>query len=177
MEEEKKEVETSEPSKAKGFPSVYIAGLIILLLGVGAGLYFMNKSGENSSGAPEAQSEAPNIRPSGPPSLKGQNFSDTRFAQSAVQIYPGPIDKSAQAVMSGWKLSTKTLPDGTTQVSLIPIESELTEGDTQHTFILKTGDKLYFDDINPGDDTPGGGADNNKNDDIGIVVDANGIIQ
>lgn len=176
MEEEKKE-EAVESPKPKNFPFVYVAGIIILLLGVGAGLYFMNKSSESGTAAPEEQREVPNIRPSGPTSLKGQQFSNTEFANSAVQIYPGPVDKSAQAVMSGWKLSTKSLPDGTTQVSLIPVESELTEGDTQHTFVLKTGDKLYFDDINPGDDTPGGGTDNNKNDDMGIVVDANGIIQ
>lgn len=176
MKEEKKE-ETVEAPKPKNFPFVYVAGIIILILGVGAGLYFMNKSGESQSNAPEEQREEPNIRPTGPGSLKGQQFSNTQLANSAVQIYPGTISASASAVMSGWKLSTKIIPDGTTQVSLIPVGSEATEGDTQHTFILKKGDKLYFDDINPADDTPGGGTDNNKNDDMGIVVDANGIIQ
>lgn len=174
MQEEDKKVETSEQMKSNKSSLGYFAGVVILLLAVGAGAYFLNKSSESQK-TPEETGEIATQKPSSPPSLKGKKLSDTQFANSAVLIYPGTISESAKAVMSGWDLKTTANSDGTITASLVPTGSEVTEGDTRHTFTLKSEDKLYFADLNPGDD--GTGADNNKNDDMGIVVDVNGIIQ
>lgn len=169
MEEEQDKISGSGKSSVG-----YVAAIIILLLAVGVGAYFLNKSSESKNIPEEGREIAVKKAPS-PPSLKGQKFSDTQFADSAVQIYPGAISASAKAMMSGWNLKTTANSDGTVTASLIPVGSEVTEGDSAHTFTLKSGDKLYFVDLNPGDD--GMGADNNKNDDMGIVVDSNEIIQ
>ncbi len=174
MDEKEEKIETSESIKSNKSSVGYIAGVVILLLAVGAGAYFLNKSSESQK-TPEETGEVATQKPAGPPSLKGQKLSDTQFANSAVLIYPGTISESAKAVMNGWNLKTISNSDGSITASLIPTGSEVTEGDSRHTFTLKSGDKLYFVDLNPGDD--GTGADNNKNDDMGIVVDANGIIQ
>jgi hypothetical protein len=107
--------------------------------------------------------------------MKGQTFSDTSLYSQAVQIYPGPILESAKAIMSGWNLKISKLPDGSVQADLIPVGSEAAEGDSMHSFVVKPGYKLYFVDLNPSDDKPG--MDENTHDDLGILVDGNGIIQ
>lgn len=174
MEEKEEKIENSDPPKTKSASMVYIVAAVVLLLAVGGGLYFMNKTSEKSA-TPEEVREVPSGAPTGRGSLSGQKFADTQLAQSAVLIYPGAMSAEAKAATSGWQLKTTQNTDGTTQASLVPVGSEATEGDSAHTFTLKTGDKLYFVDLNPSDDSPN--MDNNKNDDIGIVVDANGIIQ
>lgn len=153
--------------------AVYVVLGVILLVVIGAGVYFMNKTSE-ANNTPEERSETTPSQVS-KPSLKGQKLSDTNFAGNAVQIYPGNISREAMAAMSGWDLKTVKQSDGTIKASLVPTGSEAGEGDSAHTFTLNSGDKLYFVDINPGDDQPG--QDNIKSDDMGIVVDANGIIQ
>ena len=167
MDEEVKEEKTKTPT-------TYIIVGIIIIGAVLVGGYFMNK-GSESKNTSEETAESPLPRVSGPATMKGQKFSDSKLFNQAVQIYPGAISESAKATMSGWTLKTKTLADGTIQADLVPVGSEATEGDTAHTFVLKTGDKLYFADINPNDDGPT--EDSNTHDDMGIVVDANGIIQ
>lgn len=70
-------------------------------------------------------------------------------------------------------MKTQTLADGSTQVDLVPTETG--SNYKNQTFIVKTGFKLYFIEIRSGDDQPG--QDNDPRDDIGILVDANGIVQ
>ena len=154
--------------------NVYIVFVLILVV-VGGGAYWYGKHSVKLGAQTQLQMNGQGQRPVGPPSMKGQKLSDTNFANQAVQIYPGDISVGAKATMSGWSLKTKSLPDGTTQADLIPAGSEATEGDTSHTFMLKDGYKLYFVDINPNDDTST--EDKNAHDDMGIMVDASGVIQ
>jgi hypothetical protein len=174
--DEVKEENKKEESSKSGMYAVF---LIVLVLVAGGSFYIGRKSGEakimavvNSMPKPSGMAVA---GPSGPPSMKGQKFLDTSFYNQAVQIYPGTISESAKAVMSGWNLKTTNLADGSVQADLIPVGSEATEGDTMHSFVVEPGDKLYFVDLNPNDDKPG--MDANTHDDLGILVDANGIIQ
>jgi hypothetical protein len=161
----------AQPGKS---PAPYlIGGVLILLIVVGVG-YFMNKKSEASTSFEETR-EAPQKQVAGASTVNGQKFSDSQYAGSAVQIAPGALSPEAQAVTTGWQIKSRSLADGSTQVNLIPTGSETTEGDSSHTFNLKSGDKLYFVDLTPGDDR--GGSDGNKNDDIGIVVNSDGIIQ
>lgn len=163
-----------EIGETKNSSIVYIVSAILLIIVVAGGIYFMNKS-ESKVSASQTQNSPASPRPQRP-SLKGQKLSDTKFADSAYQIYPGTVSEAAKAVMSGWDLKTTKNADGTVTAVLVPIGSEVTEGDTSHTYTLQSTDKLYFADINPGDDAPGA-TDSNKNDDMGIVVDSAGIIQ
>jgi hypothetical protein len=171
MEEVKEEKIEVSPRSSK---AVLYSVFVVILLVAGVGAYFMNKGSESKSTVEETN-EIPSPKPAGPVSMKGQKFSDTDLFSQAVQIYPGTISESAKATMSGWNFKTKTLTDGTVQADLIPVGSEATEGDTAHTFVVKTGYKLYFVDLNPSDD--GAASDQNTHDDLGILVDSNGIIQ
>lgn len=162
-----------EVGETKNFSIVYIVSAILLIIVVSGGIYFMNKS-ESKVSASQTQNIPPSPRPQRP-SLKGQKLSDTKFADSAYQIYPGTVSEAAKAAMSGWDLKIIKNADGTITATLVPTGTEVTEGDTSHTYTLQPTDKLYFADINPGDDQPG--MDNNKNDDMGIIVDSAGIIQ
>ena len=171
MDEENKKEESTKSSNA----AIYSVFLIVLVLASGAAFYFGRKSGEAKMIAFYQSQPKPSTRPSGPPNFKGQKLSDIPMGAQATLIYPGVVSASAKAIMVNWTLKTANNSDGTVTASLIPEGSEAAEGDTMHTFTLKTGDKLYFVDLNPNDDQPG--MDQNTHDDLGIVVDANGIIQ
>lgn len=168
-------MENNEIGETKKSSMFYIISAVLLLLVVGGGIYLMNKGAETKSSPEEVNESIPTQKPT-PPSLKGQKLSDSQFADSAHQIYPGKISEAAKAAMSGWDLKTIKNSDGTITASLIPAGSEVAEGDSAHTYTLQPTDKLYFVDLNPGDDNPGA-EDANTRDDLGIVVDANGIIQ
>lgn len=181
-------VETGETKKSS---MVYLISAALLLLVVGGGVYVMSKdsvkttpgqgNGSNVEGTIQSLAtpdttiqETPAQRPADLPNLKGQKLSDTKFAANAHEIYP-ILKEDALIPMSGWDRNVTDLHDGTFRIDLIPSGSETLEGDSKHTFIMKKGETLYFVDLNPGDDSSG--ADGNKNDDIGIIVNANGIIQ
>lgn len=166
-----------EVEKTKNTSLVYFIVVIILLVVAVGGIYFASKKFEGASIEENAESPASLTKVVvHAPSLKGQKLSDTRFAANAVQIYPGIISESAKSTMSGWDLKTVSNSDGTITASLVPTGSEITEGDSSHTYTLHSGDKLYFVDMNPGDDVANS-TDNNKNDDMGIVVNSDGLIQ
>lgn len=160
--------------------TLYLVFGIILLIVAGGSYYLGRKAGEAKELYALNNMPRPSISPvgrgpQGPPNFKGQKLSDTNFSQNAVLIYPGISSEALSKALVNWKLTTTQNTDGTTTASLIPVGSESVEGDGSHTFTLKSGDKLYFVDLNPNDDQTG--QDNNSRDDMGIVVDANGIIQ
>jgi len=170
---EEKKVVTSKSSNMV----IYIVFVIILLV-VAGGAYLYGRGSVKPvvlSAKTSDQAGFQGPPPSGPPSMKGQKFSDTSLYTQAVQIYPGPISESAKAILTGWNLKTTNLSDGSAQADLIPVGSEATEGDTMHSFVVKPGYKLYFVDLNPSDDKPG--MDENTHDDLGILVDGSGIVQ
>jgi hypothetical protein len=172
VKEEKKEVTTKSSNMA-----IYFVFVIVLLI-VAGGAYMYGKHSVKPvvlSAKTSGQADFQSPPPSGLPNMKGQKFSDTSLYDQAVQIYPGTISESAKAILTGWNLKTTNLPNGSVQADLIPVGSEATEGDTMHSFTVKPGYKLYFVDLNPSDDKPG--MDVNTHDDLGILVDGNGIIQ
>ena len=164
------EIKEQKPSNT----NLYIVFVLILIV-VGGGAYWYGKHSVKPGTPTQFQMNGQGQRPGGPPNMKGHKLSDTNFANQAVQIYPGDLSDSAKSTMSGWDLKTSSLQDGSTQVSLIPTGSEAVEGDSAHTFDVKSGDKLYFVDINPNDDNSK--EDGSARDDIGILTDSNGIIQ
>lgn len=155
---------------------MYVVFLVILVLAAGGSFYFGRKTGEAKMMAFYQSQPKPSgmMRPSGPPNYKGQKLSDVQMLSEATLIYPGVSDADVKKDLINWTLSTTQNSDGTITAKLTPVGSEATEGDNAQTFTLKSGDKLYFDDLNPNDDKPG--MDENTHDDLGIQVDANGVI-
>jgi hypothetical protein len=168
------ELKQESISPKKSNTALYSVTALVAILVITGAYYFNKKSSVSLPLESVKPVEVATTKP-GPTSLKGQKFSDMAMFDNAVQIYPGAISKEAKAVMTGWELKTKVLQDGVVRADLIPVGSEAAEGDTAHTFMLKNGDKLYFVDLNPNDDN--GTSDKNINDDLGIVVDASGVIQ
>lgn len=108
--------------------------------------------------------------------IKGTKLADnTQLAPHAYLVYPvdGSLSSDAQAAMSGWTLSSTSNSDGSTTVTLTPSNTE--QEDHKQTFTLQSGDKLYFVELNLQDDQ--NGEDHLWFDDLGIVTDANGVIQ
>lgn len=174
VKEEKKET-TSKSSNS----TLYLVSVVIVLIVAGGAFYFGRKSGEAKMVAFYQSQPKPSgvgiPRPSGPPSFKGQKLSDVQMLSGATLIYPGVSDTDVNRTLINWTLSTTKNPDGTVTAKLTPVGLEAAEGDATETFTLKPGDKLYFDDLNPNDDQPG--MDVNTHDDLGILVDSNGVIQ
>ncbi|MGA2910518.1 MAG: hypothetical protein ABSE04_01815 [Candidatus Microgenomates bacterium] len=177
MDEVKEENKEISPKSSNS--TLYLVFVIILLVVAGGAFYFGRKSGEAKMTAFYQSQPKPSgmgiPRPSGPPNFKGQKLSDVQMLSSATLIYPGVSNTDVNRTLINWTLSTTQNSDGTVTVKLTPAEPEATEGDTTQTFTVKPGDKLYFDDLNPNDDQPG--MDVNTHDDLGILVDSNGIIQ
>jgi hypothetical protein len=104
---------------------------------------------------------------------KGQDFTTSPLFSKAYQIFPVVATQSAneKEALNGWTVKKSLQADGSTQVDLISTESE----DIRQSFIVKPGYKLYFIEMNLMDDKNGN--DENRGDDIGVLVDQNGIVQ
>lgn len=104
---------------------------------------------------------------------KGMKFQDSPLFSKAYKIFPatGGLSDSAKQATTGWNIKTTNLADGSTQVNLVPLEAE----DVQQEFIVKPGYSLYFIELNLADDATG--VDQNRMDDMGVLVDQNGIVQ
>ncbi len=105
--------------------------------------------------------------------MKGQKFADTPLFSKAYLIFPtnGSLSSDAQKATTGWDIKTTLNADGSTQVDLIPKEAE----DVKQSFTVKSGYKLYFIEMTLVDDQTG--VDENRGDDIGVLVNQDGIVQ
>lgn len=101
---------------------------------------------------------------------------DTPYYSYAYQIFPGDLSSDAQQALLGFNMTTQTLADGSTQVSLTPIRQNGEYSAQQ--FVVKQGDTLYFIETNFGDDFQDGNTsgDSSLGDDRGVLVDQNGYI-
>jgi hypothetical protein len=101
-----------------------------------------------------------------------QKFADSRFASSAVQIYPGPLSGPAIQAVTGFNIETKALADGSVQVNLTSTNPEYQNQEV----VVKSGYTLYFIEQSGGDDSSGDNADQNLRDDTTVLVDPQGFI-
>jgi len=152
--------------------NIVIVLLIIACLAEGAYIVKIHHSSEESSGIHtvmrSSMSPTNNKRP--PFLAAGMKFQDNPLFSKAYKIAPGTLSADAQKALTGWDVKQQTLVDGTIQVNLVPHESE----DVQQEFMVKPGYSLYFIEMNLIDDTTQ--KDNNKQDDMGVLVDQNGLI-
>lgn len=158
------------------------AVIIVLLVAVaGVGYFAMRERNEkNALGASLAMEQQKAMKPKTPsgapkflPLMKGAKFSDNPISSKAYLIAPvaGALSKDAQTALTGWTVTSTPNSDGTTTVTLTPKEAE----DVQQQFTLKTGYKLYFIEMNLADDATG--VDENRGDDMGVLVDDKGMVQ
>jgi|GEM_PF-3598111 len=129
----------------------------------------------------QSQSVAATNSPSGPPAgmkppafpKKGDKLSDLPVAKTAYQVAPGDMLADTKTATAGWSIVQNKQSDGSLIVDFIPKEAN----DQRQQYTVKTGETLYFVELNSVDDSPGQNDDINLRDDYGIITNADGIIQ
>ncbi len=153
-----------------------IIGLLVVAVIVEGYFLWMKKSAPVVAGTKTQMSPRPSGFPGGrPPApfVRGDKLAGSAMEKYAYLIAPGDVPAASQKVLIGFTVKTTALPGGSTQVDLIPKDSD----DQFQSYVLKAGDSLYFIEMTPSDDKADADKDLNYRDDYGIVVDANGIVQ
>lgn len=152
--------------------------IILVVLSIAEGYYIVKERNAKNALSMIVQSQVVKAQPTKRPApmfvMKGRKFADNPLSQKAYLIAPitGELSADAKKALTGWDVKTTDNPDGSLQVDLSPQET----GDVKQQFTLKPGYKLYFIELSPADDSATEG-DANRGDDIGVLVDQNGIVQ
>lgn len=101
-----------------------------------------------------------------------QKFSDSVNYKYAYKIFPGTLSATARQAITGFAMTSKNLPDGSTQVTLT---AEKPEYRTQ-SYTVKSGETLYFIEMNLRDDNSEENEDMNLHDDTAVLVNSQGYI-
>ncbi len=101
-----------------------------------------------------------------------RKFVDQPYYQQTYLISGDTLSTEAKSALAGFELSKAPLPDGSVLYTLKAVEG----GYRDQQFTVKPGEKLYFIEKFLADDDPVKNTDKNKQDDFGVVVDANGDI-
>jgi len=152
--------------------NVIIAVLVVAV--VVEGYFLWKKKMTPAAVAPTQMTARPSGMPARPPLLsKGDNLLTSAMAQYAYKIAPGDIPAASQKVLTGFSVKTTALPDGSTQIDLVPKDSD----DQFQSYVIKIGESLYFIEMTPADDKQDQDKDLNYRDDYGIITDAQGVMQ
>jgi Tfp pilus assembly protein PilX len=148
--------------------------VLYVVIGVviyGGVYYFLTAK---NSGRNSASSSYPAIKvtPTAKPTIMMQKFSDSSDFQYAYKIFPGALSSESKQAMAGFAMTTKTLPDNSTQVTLTAQKPEY----KSQQYTVKSGYTLYFIERNLKDDNPEEDSDANLHDDTAILVDPQGNI-
>lgn len=103
---------------------------------------------------------------------KGDVLANSPMMKYAYEVWPENVAASKN-VDSGMHITIATMPDGSTQVTFTPTDSQ----DQAQVYHLTQGKKLYFIEQSKADDDMQNNVDKNYRDDYGVIVDANGIVQ
>lgn len=158
--------------------NILIGLLVVAVLVEGYMLWMKKSSPAKVAGAQTQMSPRPSGGPAGgrapsPPLAKGDKLMGSAMEKYTHLIAPGPISADSQQYLTGFSVKTTALSDGSTQVDLVPKDSD----DQFQSYVLKTGQSLYFVEMTPLDDKADTDVDANYRDDYGIVVDASGLVQ
>jgi len=154
--------------------NIIIGVLVVAVLVEGYFLWMKKSSAPVVAGAKTQVMARPSGMQARPPLLsKGDNLLTSATSQYAYKIAPGDIPAASQKVLTGFSVKTTQLPDGSTQVDLVPKDSN----DQFQSYVIKTGESLYFIEMTSSDDKQDADKDLNYRDDYGIITDANGIMQ
>lgn len=131
-----------------------------------AALVLAGCGNSNSTGAPGPGTRQDPARPQS----ALQKLADQPYAASAYLISADTLSADAQKAISGFEMTKKAMPDGTTEVTLKALEPQY--HDQEYT--LKAGEQLYFIDKFMADDNQG--KETNPNDDTAVIVDSQGNV-
>jgi len=98
------------------------------------------------------------------------NIADARYANNAFLISGDTLDAAAQAATSGFTINKVVNSDGSTTISLSSSNPDY----QNQNYTLQPGQKLYFIEMNAGDDVNNG--DGTIADDRALVTDVDGNI-
>ncbi len=146
--------------------------LAIVAVGAVGGFLFI-KNSKSGLGAPSSQTAdiAAVTASSTQANQAGLIFSASPYAAHAYLISTtGTYDAATQEALKGFQAKKKALADGSLQVTLVALQSEYPD----QTYVVKPGEKLYFAEAFPGDDSVS--EDRAPADDRAILVSAGGTI-
>jgi hypothetical protein len=139
---------------------VVLSALVVL----GIGYYFMTKKTNSYQASAESAVSSATVAP------QKQLFKDSSMFQYAYQIFPGPISDQTKNAMAGFMTTSKTLPDGSTQITMTATNPEY----KNQQYSVKPGYVLYFIEKSPGDDSASENTDRYLPDDTAVLVDPQG---
>jgi len=148
-----------------------IIGVLVIAVLVEGYFLMMKKAAPSVAGVTTQVTPRPSGRPP-MPVARGDKLADSAMEKFAYLIFPTLSDDSKK-VLTGFDVKTKKLADGSTQVDLVPKDSD----DQFQSYVVKPGNSLYFIEMTPSDDKLDTDRDANYRDDYGIITDANGIVQ
>lgn len=157
---------------------LYLVIAVLIIVSVIEGYYVIHeRNAKIALGVKTEQSRMflKKTSPQGRPIIvsPGMKFVDSPFYATAYKIAPitGTLSQKTQIALTGWNMKTENLTGGDLQVTLSPLET----GDVKQVYVVKPGDTLYFVEMKLADDATG--SDKNRLDDMGVLVDKNGIVQ
>ncbi len=169
MEEENK----TQVSGKRPFWQWAFLGVVVVIVVYGLVYYFvLAKQPSSQSMTSAASSMKPTMAPKPTAGTAMQKFSDSSDYQYSYKIFPGALASESKQAMAGFAMTTKVMPDGSTQVTLTA-QNPLYK--TQQ-YMVKPGDTLYFIERNLKDDDPEKDTDKMMLDDTAILVDPQGNI-
>lgn len=162
--------------------SIILVFIILVVIVLGIWIYSANNNTYVGSNAGNGYNNttayvAPTSTQTSTPVATTQNaqlFADSPLAQNAylISIPTSTYDANTKLALSGFKVTQKTLADGSVQITL---DAQKTGYQTQ-TYTVKSGEKLYFIEKNLTDDDKTTDTDKFAGDDQAVLVDANGYI-
>lgn len=146
-----------------------LAGAIILVIIIAVGIVAF--SGRHTVSTLQTSTTTYNAAGTGNQTANSSKtlFSSTQYYSYSYLIYPGPLSPEAQSALAGFNLTSTTLPNSTTKVTLT------IEGTSQaQSIMLRPNYKLYVIETSFGDDSFH--FDSSLGDDGFVVVDPNGYL-
>lgn len=134
------------------------------------GVYFVLVKHQSGYSVSPSYSAKPTV--AAKPTVMKQKFSDSQYFQYGYKIFPGAISDQSKQAMDGFAMTTKVMPDGSTQIVLTAQK----QGYTSQQYVVKPGYSLYFIERNLKDDNPQTDSDATLHDDTAILVDPQGYI-
>lgn len=154
--------------------NIVIGFLVLVIAVLGYYLYKSHKQRAELAAMVQNAGKRPGGSPPRPPLVgKGSKLTGSPLEPFAYKLAPGAIPSETTAKLVGFAVTTKTLSDGSEQVTLAPKDSE----DQLQQYTVKPGESLYFIEMTPVDDKADSDKDLNYRDDYAIITDAQGILQ
>lgn len=164
--------------KIMGYNKKTLVTTLVLVLVAGVMFYAgakyeknkLSKLGLLKNGTSQSQATGTKKAKTSTTTVTTQKFVDQDYYKSAYLISGATLSADAKKALAGFTMSKKALPDGTTSILLKAQKAEYHD----QTYVLKTGEQLYFIEKSLVDDA--GNVENNINDDSAAVVDGQGNV-